>query len=355
MEKSLRNIYNASLDSSPSLRMTGKENIGNNLMRTDLFKRGQSSQAQFKGRTFQARISVVVTVKNDDAGVKILLSDLAKQTIKADEIIVVRAESYQNCSRGKGRNIGIKKAKNKIIAVTDAGCRPHKNWLEKLASPLFAKKGDAAAGFYKTIAKTDLQKAIAPYLGVTLGKNYLPASRSIAFTKSAWGKVGGYPENAESGAEDLEFARRLGDTPGIKVIQAPQALVDWEVPNNLIDFAKDIYKHTMGNFEVKYWPHILRNLSVILRWIIFVIYPWMLIAYLIWILGKVRLVTNQIVTPRNGTRNDEVNQIATAMTVKILIWLPVVQLVADAAVIATLLRLLLRSGRATPKATHLGG
>ena len=33
----------------------------------------------------------------------------------------------------------------------------------------------------------------------------LPASRSIAFTKSAWELVGGYPEEPVSGGEDLKL------------------------------------------------------------------------------------------------------------------------------------------------------
>lgn len=264
---------------------------------------------------------MVVTVKNDDVGVKTLLADLARQTLQADEVVIIRAEDYQNCNRGKGRNIGIERAKNEIIAVTDVGCRPHPDWLEKLIFPLLNKEADVASGFYQTIANTNLQKAIAPYLAILPNKwseNYLPASRSIGFTKLAWKKVSGYPEEAESGAEDLEFARRLKDNPNIKIIQVPKALVDWEVPNNLADFMRDMMKHTLGNWEVGYRPHIYRNLTVILRWILFAIWPWLLAVYLIWVLGKL----------------GRLGQLG--MSWKILLWLPMVQLIADAAVIATM-------------------
>ena len=37
------------------------------------------------------KISVVVTVKDDEEGVRRLLADLEKQTVKPDEIIVVMA------------------------------------------------------------------------------------------------------------------------------------------------------------------------------------------------------------------------------------------------------------------------
>ena len=42
-------------------------------------------------------------------------------------VVLVEAD----CSRGKGRNIGIRMVRNELIAVTDVGCRPHEKWLEK--------------------------------------------------------------------------------------------------------------------------------------------------------------------------------------------------------------------------------
>ena len=44
------------------------------------------------------KISVVVTVKDDEEGVRRLLADLEKQTVKPDEIIVVMAGkgAYRN-------------------------------------------------------------------------------------------------------------------------------------------------------------------------------------------------------------------------------------------------------------------
>ncbi len=244
------------------------------------------------------KISVVVTVKNDEAGVRQLLKDLKKQTVKPDEVIVIRSEEYGNCSRGKGRNIGIRMAGNELIAVTDVGCRPGRDWLEKLIanrreliSANHANKRIVWAGWYRVVAETAWQKIFAPYLvpggvnkGLVLkvqGQVFLPASRSIAFTKSAWKLVGGYPEDAVSGGEDLKFADNLYRNPEVNIIFAPNALVDWPVPATLSAFIKDIAKHTRGNFEAGYWPHISRNLSVVARWIIMAVWPWVIPGYLI--------------------------------------------------------------------------
>ena len=142
------------------------------------------------------------------------------------------------------------------------------------------------------MAETPWQKSFVPYLvpaglnkGLALklqGQAFLPASRSIAFTKSAWELVGGYPEEPVSGGEDLKFADNLYKNPEVNIIFEPEALVDWPVPLTLTAFAKDIIKHTRGNFEAGYWPHIYRNLSVVARWTVMVVWPWVIPVYLIW-------------------------------------------------------------------------
>jgi glycosyltransferase involved in cell wall biosynthesis len=254
------------------------------------------------------KTSVVITVKNDEAGIKRLLTDLKKQTVKPDEVIVVMAGKgvYRNlkefngdvrvvlaktdCTRGKGRNIGVRMARNELIAVTDVGCRPERDWVERITAGLnkgraFEYKGQAlfvVAGWYRAVAETTWQKAFLPYLAPKArAVNYLPASRSIAFTKSAWELVGGYPEDPVSGGEDLKFADNLYKNPEVNMIFEPEALVDWPVPVTLSAFIKDIVKHTRGNFEAGYWPHISRNLSVVARWMIMAIWPWVIPGYLI--------------------------------------------------------------------------
>lgn len=301
------------------------------------------------------KISVVVTVKNDREGEQKLRHALAKQTKKPGEVIIIHAEDYGNCSRAKGRNIGVQKAKNDVIAVTDVGCTPHKDWLEKLTEPFERRTGHSgvslrtiesmrsyrpavseepresaglqddnravvAAGFYRVVTRTFLQKAIAPYLAVFPDQwtdRSLPASRSIAFTRRAWESVGGYPEDARSGAEDLAFASRLVKHQNITMLHAPDALVDWEPPQTLRAFFRDVVKHTKGNRETRYWPHLLKNYSVLFRWLVFLLVPWLIPVYLAWPIVK------------HHRR----------LELRTLLLLPFVQLVADAGVMYALFSL----------------
>lgn len=280
-------------------------------------KKEEEQRRKRSGSGTSEKISVVVTVKNDDEGVRRLSDDLKKQTVKPDEVVVVKAENDKrggkenkdlerwgkegikkkiiyagkNCSRGRGRNIGVRMARNELIAVTDVGCRLDEKWLERLTSGLnkglaLRSQGQAlfvAAGWYRAVAETEWQKAFLHYLVPKIRPvNYLPASRSIAFTKKAWELVGGYPEEPVSGGEDLKFADNLYKNPEVNIIFAPDALVDWPVPETLLAFAKDIVKHTRGNFEAGYWPHIFRNLSVVARWVVMAVWPWVIAVYLIW-------------------------------------------------------------------------
>ena len=308
----------------------------------------------------ELKVSVVVTVKDDKAGITRLMEALEKQTVRPDEVIIVESGRQTNnfikdspwltprrilsvdCSRGKGRNIGVRAARNEVVAVTDAGCRPRPDWLEKMIAKISENRergpykgptlprqgrtlgtiGIVAAGGYRVAAKTELQEIMAHFLVPRLGgESPLPASRSIMFTKKAWEAVGGYPEEAVSGAEDLEFSRRLAIHPDVKMIYCPEAVVDWEPPASLKEFFRDIVKHTRGNVEIMYWPHLWRNLTVMGRWGAFVIWPWLGAGYLVWILGKL----------------GKLGKFGKFGRVKMALWLPVAQVAADGGVIAGLI------------------
>ena len=121
------------------------------------------------------RISVCITTFNEkEETIKELLTALNNQTLKPNEIIMIDAKNYDNCSRSKGRNIAIKKAKNEIIAITDAGCVPHRDWLEKITKPHtevayldHSRSGIVVAGGYKMVTSNHFQEACKMFLGVS--------------------------------------------------------------------------------------------------------------------------------------------------------------------------------------------
>jgi len=114
------------------------------------------------------KTSVCITILNEESTISDLLNALLKQTLKVNEIIIVDGGSTDNtleitrhfvkknkririlkkkCSRAKGRNLAVKLAKNPIIAMTDGGCVPEINWLEKITTPFSDSEVDVVAGF----------------------------------------------------------------------------------------------------------------------------------------------------------------------------------------------------------------
>ena len=224
------------------------------------------------------KVSVCVTIFNEpQETVNKLLNALKNQTLKPDEIIVINAKYYNNCSRSEGRNIAIKKAKNEIIAITDAGCIPRKDWLQKLTNPFNKENIDVVSGFYNMIARNNFEKAEAVFLGVSeknIDSDFLPSARSMAFTKTIWKKAGRFPESLNDTAEDTIFNLNLLNI-GAKFVVAKNAIVDWYMPNNVFLFAKKIKNYAKGDSRsgvwwhpVKKWQtHNIKVLTIFLRYI----------------------------------------------------------------------------------------
>jgi len=277
------------------------------------------------------KTSFVSTVLNEQATIKVLLDSLSSQTKKPDEIIIIDAGSTDKTTqlikthplkpkliikpgfnRSQARNLAIKTAKNQIIAVSDAGCVLDKNWLKLITQPFIDKSVDAVAGFYQPITKTVFQKSIAPFVAVMPDrldtKTYLPPSRSIAFSKTAWQKADKYPENLNY-CEDLLFAHKLKQKT--KMTVEPKALVYWQQANNLPQFFYQIKHYAQGDVQARYRPHLTKISTVFLRYLIFIVAPWLFLIYLLWSIFKhYRYVQHPLA----------------------LIYLPTLQLTADLAV-----------------------
>lgn len=225
------------------------------------------------------KISAVITIFNEVSTMSSLLDSLLGQTHKADEIIIVDGgstdgsgkivEDYakshpaikliiKNGNIAQGRNEGIRSAQNEIIAIIDAGCVAHPDWLEKLVEPFRDLSVGLSAGFYQMISSNDLSKAAAPFLGITTrkfdGRTFIPSARSMAFRKSVWEKVGGFNEDMHKAGEDTLFNYEVVKND-ITVVRVPEALVDWMVPNTWQEIAHKFFSYALGDAETNIWWH----------------------------------------------------------------------------------------------------
>lgn len=243
------------------------------------------------------KVSVVITTLNEAETIGLLLESLLAQTKKPDEVIVVDAGStdgtrqilrqypitHRVCDRGTNRsmarNLGIKTAKNEIIAVTDAGCTADKFWLERLTKPFQDKSVLSVAGYYRSVITNKFQERIAPFVAVMPdkfdSKIYLPSSRSLAFRKGA----GWYPEHLNY-CEDLVFAQKLKRRG--KMAVAKNALVHWQLVETWPQFFWQIFHYAQGDAQARYRPHLRKIATVWLRYGLFLIFPPLFLVYLLW-------------------------------------------------------------------------
>jgi len=245
------------------------------------------------------KVSVCITVLNAQGLIGPLLESLLNQTKKADEIVIVDGGSkdktveiikhfqkknreikllLEKCLRSEGRNLAVEISKNSLIVMTDAGCIPGKDWIAKITVPFEHPEIDIVAGLYKAAGETSMQKALGVFLGFPLSKfgaDFLPTTRSIAFKREAWERVGGFPEREANSAEDTEFNYKAVKL-GLRYSRVKDAIVEWGIPRSLKeglqtmggyarwDARYGIWWHPTQRFE----SHNIRVVSVFLRYLI---------------------------------------------------------------------------------------
>jgi len=230
------------------------------------------------------KVSVCLTVLNEEKTIKCLIKSLVNQSKKPDEIIVVDGGStdrtftilqklakenanikiYQaKTTRSQGRNLAVKKAKNRIIAMTDAGCVADKNWLKQICQPFKNSKVDIVAGFYRMTGDSSLQKSFSAFLGKSeseFNSNFLPSARSLAFRKRIWQRVGGFDENLTDTAEDTVFNYKAIDLKA-KYAYAKKSIVFWMMPDSFFDGIKKMFFYAKGDAQSKVFFHPSQSLS----------------------------------------------------------------------------------------------
>jgi glycosyltransferase involved in cell wall biosynthesis len=221
------------------------------------------------------RVSVVTTVLNEAESLPWLLDSLAAQTRSPDEVLICDGGSTDgtlalleaerrlplrlirrlgtNISQGRNAAIGI--AAGDIIAVTDSGVRLSPQWLERIVAPLEDRGVQAVAGFFRpdpqTVFETAMGAAVLPELREIDPTRFLPSSRSVAFRKSAWAAVGGYPEWLDY-CEDLVFDFRLRARCGPFAF-VPEALVYFRPRHSLGAFLWQYYCYARGDGKADLW------------------------------------------------------------------------------------------------------
>lgn len=288
------------------------------------------------------KVSVCITVLNEEGSVEELIDSLLAQSKKPDEIVIVDAGSSDRTveiirhfqkkdkrmkllvepgSTAHGRNTAIELAKYPVIASTDAGCVAKQNWLEKLTEPFKYKNVGLVAGFYEMQAVNPMQEAMNVFHGITPQMydpaNFLPSARSVAFRKSVWEEVGGYSEKFEKAGEDTDFFYKIVKQ-GVKIVSVKEARVVWKESSTftLTDSMNKFYQYAKGDARSGIWWHPAKQLAshnikislIFLRYLagivlillsfnsptILVVLVLLVLLYILWSFRKVYLQTNNL-------------------------------------------------------------
>jgi len=232
-------------------------------------------------------ISVIVTVKNEASSIGGLLDSLQAQTRLPSEVVIVdggstdgtveRINLYldklpirllirEGINIAQGRNEAVATASGEIIASTDAGVRLVPQWLEELTCPLEEDSSiDVVSGFFlpdpHTVFEIAMGATVLPVLEDIKPDEFLASSRSVAFRKQAWERVGGYPEWLDY-CEDLIFDFALRDA-GCRFSFAPRALAYLRPRSNLRAFWRQYFQYARGDGKADLWRkrHAIRYLT----------------------------------------------------------------------------------------------
>ncbi|MDO8660122.1 MAG: glycosyltransferase [Candidatus Parcubacteria bacterium] len=225
------------------------------------------------------RVTFIATVFNEENNIDKLLYSLINQSHEPDEIIIVDGGSRDKTmsiisdfkfsipkskvkiilkkgNRSIGRNEAVRQATGDIIVCSDAGCVLDKNWIKNIVEQFNDPKTDVVSGYYKAKTENFFEKCIVPYFLVMEDKinanDFLPATRSMAFRKSIWKKVGGFDEKL-SNNEDYVFARNLKKIKA-KIVFQRDAIVHWLPKKNIKEALAAFYRFSLGDAE----SHIFR-------------------------------------------------------------------------------------------------
>ena len=235
----------------------------------------------------RVRVSLIATLRNERDSATGWLESLARQTRLPDEVVLVDGgsidgtlELLEDFAAGSpfplvvisapgvnvacGRNIAVAHARYDIIACTDLGCQLHPDWLQNIIIPFERDpQVQVVAGWY-LVKRSQRARMImlGPQLDELDPQHFMPSSRSLALTKTAWENAGGNPEwltiTGEDTLFDLELKRCCSNWAFV-----PQAIVEWQGPQTVPDYWRKVYFWSMGDGESgvdvdRYWHSLLR-------------------------------------------------------------------------------------------------
>lgn len=302
------------------------------------------------------RIAIIATVLNEAKSAPAWLDSVANQTRHPDEVVIVDGGSrddtlnilhaYQGrlplkvfslpgANISQGRNRAIAESTCEIIASTDAGVRLEPDWLAQLIAPFEQDPAtQAVAGFFQgdpnptSPFEVAMSATVLPMVEDIDPATFLPSSRSVAFRKTLWDKMGGYPEWLDY-CEDLIFDFRAKAHIGSFTWQ-PNAIAHFRPRATLKSYYRQYYLYARGDGKADLWRkrHVARYitylvLTPLILALAVLIHPLFLLLYIVG--GVVYLKRPYQRLPRIWDR------LGVRGKLQSLVWIVIIRVVGDVA------------------------
>ena len=184
-------------------------------------------------------LSIVIPVRNEQAGIRHLLEDIRDQSYQNFEVIVVNDHSRDNtadivldftpqdprfrflASRGEGKKAalttGINASRGEIIVTTDGDCRVNVDWLKAVqkyfqnpdTKMVFGAVKLEGSSFFSVLQSHEFLSLVGTGAATMwYGVPSMCNGANLAFRKSIFFEVGGYANNLHIPSGDDEFLMR---------------------------------------------------------------------------------------------------------------------------------------------------
>jgi glycosyltransferase involved in cell wall biosynthesis len=303
------------------------------------------------------KVSVIATILNEGSAIHSLLDSLAAQTRVPDEVVIVDGgstddtlailQAYADQSRlsllvlvepganiSRGRNVAIAAASGDVIASTDAGVRLSSEWLAELVAPFEAQNPpQVVSGFFvpdpHSVFEIAMGATVLPTLADINPDRFLPSSRSVAFTRTAWEASGGYPEWLDY-CEDLIFDFRLRSLFHPFAF-APRAVAYFRPRSNLRSFLKQYYQYARGDGKADLWRkrHAIRYLTYLVAGPLLLILGWLVSPWW-WAIGA-GLATVGVFGAPYRRLGPMLRPLRWGERLRAILWVPVIRVTGDIA------------------------
>ena len=231
-------------------------------------------------------ISIIIAAKNEEKNIETLLSSLNKidypselyeviivddnsqdrsyeiiseKTKKLDHFNVYKLDSTNKSGKRDALELGISKSMHPYILITDADCKPEKDWL-KVYSNKFTEGFDFLFGiapFFQEKSSVNkiscfenLRNTMLSIFAANIGLAYSAAARNFGFKKTSFEKVGGYSKTTDvlSGDDDLLLREAVRNNLKIGTVTAKGSFVFSKTKKTIKDYFNQRARHTQTSF-----------------------------------------------------------------------------------------------------------